>query len=261
MKQPFFSKIELLYAELPPVNCRGCGGCCVSPTCTLAEFIVVMDHAIKTLGYETLISAMTAQPVMHKKSEGNIECPFLINARCTVHPSRPGACRLFGLPAISSLGITDLDNCPHIPAAELSGGDSAPIATWLDRLIDVNTGLYPCMSEPFYVKGLNLQSWCDLYFEKTLTYDVFADIKRIITESIDLSPLQPHMKFHTNIGEKIDKISILNAAVGFSDAKFLGDLLLSIRGDYPFAGTYFYEESGAMIEEIERFEKGQGNPQ
>ena len=47
MSIPSLSEIiiatESLYQQLPTVRCKKCSSCCVSPTCTVAEFIYLMN--------------------------------------------------------------------------------------------------------------------------------------------------------------------------------------------------------------------------
>jgi len=246
----FNNKLESLYLQLPQVNCICCGGCCVSPTCTLIEFVYLIRTSIETLGSTKIKELVLSRPSLHPDYEGNIHCIFLENRKCSVHTGRTGACRLFGIPSLSQLGVEDLVECKNnITTNGLSSIEF--ISEWLENLFTLNCRYYPYGEEPYHIKGLNLSCWFDIFFDETINFEPFMSIKRFLRENLDLGFINGDYKQSTGIKEKIDKISLLSMLLDSGDPQTLKSLLLSIRDDYPLTGTYFYEESNAYLNAID----------
>ena len=244
------SSLSALYAELPAVPCRGCGQCCVCPTCMLSEFIFLIDHARRKLPEDTFAECIVARPCEHTEYEGNLVCVFLDNRRCTVHDGRAGGCRLFGFPAMRDLNISGMVYCRHdIDAGGGGPVNAAYINTWLEKLCALENSLYPIAAEPYFVKGFNLHCWLDIYFDATFDdIDVFADIRRVMQKHIDLTAFAGRYGTgRTGLKEKVDKITILSSMQGRAEPAVVRRLLESIRDDYPFTGTYYTAEAQQLI--------------
>ena len=69
-------ELDLLYQELPEVDCKKCGLCCVSPTCTLSEFIYLFDYLQKSVNPEKVKEYILSPPEIHTDYEGNLRCIF-----------------------------------------------------------------------------------------------------------------------------------------------------------------------------------------
>jgi hypothetical protein len=244
-------QLQQLYAELPSVKCHACGQCCVSPTCTLVEFIYLMRGMKECFSSDELRTLLAAPPVLSPTCEGNLLCRFLKDNRCAVHPARTGACRLFGTSASRDRGVADLVVCAHGIEDE-NRTDPAAMQVWLDRLMDLNRAIYAVGTDPYFLFGLNLESWTDIYFDDSLNVDIFGDISKAMHEAVDLSAYASTYVARTGIKEKIDKISILSVMTGMGDADTLRELVTSIRDGYPFTGTYFRDESEVYLREIEK---------
>jgi Uncharacterised protein family (UPF0153). len=249
------SEIEALYSELPELACTQCGSCCVSPTCTLPEFIYLMRYCIQNLTANQLKDKFSARPIMHEEHEGNLRCMFLEKGRCTVHAGRTGACRLFGVPATEHIGIPDMVTCRNKISVVRGQSGEAFIKSWLDRLVKLNKGLYAFNVGPFFINGFNIESWLDICLDPALSFDVFADLKSIMKKHMDLSEYESDYVPQTGLKEKIDKISILNAMATVAGPATVRELLVSIRDDYPFTGTYFLEEAKTLLESWEKNRK------
>jgi hypothetical protein len=248
------SRLKSLYDGLPEVACTGCGTCCVSPTVTLAEFIYHMHFSLQALTHDELEKKLLAEPELHPGHDGNLRCVYLDSSRCLVHPGRSGSCRIFGIPALAELDIPDLVQCANNIAVIKGDGTIPCIQRWIERLFDLNRELYPFDAEPYYIKGLNLECWLDVYFDDSLNFDLFADIRRVMREHIDISAFASAYRPKTGLREKIDKITVLSAMLGSATGAELEDLLRSIRDGYPFTGSYYYEEAGAYLDEIRKSE-------
>jgi len=134
----------------------------------------------------------------------------------------------------------------------LSPVDVEFLKQWLDRLLALNGTLHPVAQEPFYLTGLNLACWFDMYFDNTHTQPFFRDIHAVMHRSVDLTMLAGDYRPQTGIRDKIDKIAAFSEMIGCGDAAFLGGLIRSIRDDYPLTGTWFAAEARQFAEAIER---------
>lgn len=243
-------RIESLYRELPEVACRCCGYCCVSPTCTLVEFVYLMRSAQTLLTPERLRALLTAPPVFHEEHEGNLCCPFFDRGRCVVHAVRTGSCRVFGLSSLSEFGVNDLVECPNTVAVIGGRSDREFVRDWIDRLFALNAEVYACNAAPYFVRGLNLQSWLDVYFDDTLDFDVFRRIREAM-RTIPALPLSGTARPpQTRLRDKVDRITVFSSMLGLDDVETMESLLVSIRDDYPLTGTYFLEEARRFLREI-----------
>jgi hypothetical protein len=243
--------IEALYTQLPSVACTECGECCVSPTCTLAEFVYLMHHCCANLSESQVRAFVLAAPRVSVTCDGNLVCQFLTDKLCAVHLWRTGACRLFGIPFLEKLGVANLVSCKHNIRVVSGENSEAFVRGWLDKLSQLNRSLYEFGKAPYHVFGLNLESWLDIYFCDLIEGDVFDDIRRVMKTHIDLALLAPRYVQKTGIKEKIDKISVLSMMFSSGDTKALRELLLSIRDDYPLTGTYFQREAQTFLDALD----------
>jgi hypothetical protein len=242
--------IKSLYDELPEVSCKGCGLCCVSPTCTLAEFIYLMHNCQKSLPPEAMEKFLLSEPRMHEGHEGNLVCAFLKENRCMVHLYRTGACRVFGIPALEKLGIADMVSCFNAITVTKGRGDDEFIRSWLENISRLNAGLYQFGREPYHVYGFNLECWLDVYFDDLITVEVFSDVRDIMNRIIDLSQYRKRYAPKTGLKEKVDKITLLSLLLGSGDRETLAGLLASIRDDYPLTGSYFVKEAQTLLDAL-----------
>jgi hypothetical protein len=242
--------IESLYSKLPSVACTECGACCVSPTCTLAEFVYLMHHCCAALSENQLRAFVLAAPRASETCDGNLVCQFLKDKLCSVHLWRTGACRLFGIPFLEKLGVANLVSCKHNIRIVSGENSEAFVRSWLDTLSQLNAGLYKFGKAPYHIFGLNLESWLDIYFDGSIEGDVFDDMRRVMKTNVDLALLAPQYVPKTGIKEKIDKISVLSMMLSSGDSASLRELLLSIRDDYPLTGTYFQREAQTFLDTL-----------
>ncbi len=245
-------ELDLLYQELPEVDCKKCGLCCVSPTCTLSEFIYLFDYLQKSVNPEKVKEYILSPPEIHTDCEGNLRCIFLKNNSCAIHAARTGACRLFGIPSLKELKLTNMEECKNKTTVIKGNCNIAFIKSWLDKLYLLEKKQYHYGIEPYFIKGFNIQCWLDIYFDDSLDFDVFSDIKNIMKHYINLSSYEDSYEPKTGLKEKIDKISILTTLLDSGDREAIHKLLLSIRNDYPATGIYFYDETTAFLEVLDK---------
>ena len=244
-------QIENLYRELPRLNCKECGLCCVSPTCTLAEFLYLAHYLQENVSREQLINYLTKPAEIHPDYEGNLRCIFLENKRCSVHPGRTAACRLFGIPSLSEMNIANLEECKNNITIAHGDGSIAFVKAWLKKLVALDAGIYDFDAEPYYIKGFTIQCWFDIYFDETFDFDVFNDIKNAMNHHFDLSSFTEYYTLKTGLKEKIDTISIVASLIDAGDKETLKKALYAIKNNYPLTGTYYYDEVNEFLNVIE----------
>jgi hypothetical protein len=244
------NEIEALYSQLPEVACKGCGQCCVSPTCTLAEFIYLMNKSMECMSPEILENFIFSEPGIHPVHEGNLACALLAENNCMIHKWRSGACRLFGIPSLGNLGISDLVSCFNDIQVISGRWDKTFIERWLKDISALNEKLYPFGKAPYFIYGFNLECWLDVYFDDLLTVDVFSQIRSVMRKYFDMSLFKPRYLLKTGLKEKVDKISLLSVLLGSNDKDSIQEVLVSIRDDYPLTGTYFVKEAQTYLDEI-----------
>lgn len=248
--------MDTLYGQLPQVHCRACGECCVLPTTTLTEFVYLVRKGREELGSGRFDDAVLTPPRLSTVYDGNCECVFLVDGNCSLHPARTGACRLFGIPSLGQLGVADLVECAY--AVPVSGNaDPAFVTDWLNRLMDLNRGLYPLDQHPFVLTGLNLAGWFDLYFDTTLDIPYFKHVREILHGLIDLSHLAQRYRPATGLRDKIDKINVFIELIDLGDAALLKQLLISIRDDYPLTGSWWHGEAQTYLKAIDSRDAGE----
>lgn len=248
-------EIQELYKEIPDVACKGCGACCVAPTCTLSEFMYLFHYLERNSLSEQIIICIDHPAQLHPQYEGNIRCAFLQGSACTIHSARTAGCRLFGIPALRSMDISNMVYC--VNNIEVIGKDVElrHIESWIDMLAGMDARLYDFAAEPYYIKGFTIPCWLDIYFDDFLDFDIFIQIKEAINHYLSLSSFKSAYRIKTRIKEKIDKITVLTAMLGSETASTLRPLLLSIQNDYPETGTYFYEEAAAYLDVLHTYEQ------
>ncbi len=240
-------EIDILYNQLPQVSCQGCGQCCVSPTTTLAEFLYLIHHINDVFPPAIMEEFIFAAPQIAPHHEGNLVCALLSQSKCTVHPWRSGACRLFGIPSLDELGVANLVSCFNNISVISGKWDKQFIMQWLDSLALVNESLYEFGKEPYFIYGFNLECWLDIYFDELIADDVFCQIRAIMKNHVDLSAYASRYVPKTGLKEKIDKINLLTMLIDTPDKDSIEQLCISIRDDYPLTGTYFTKEAETFL--------------
>ncbi len=252
MNMKIIPELERLYKTLPEVDCQQCGLCCVSPTCTLSEFIYLFHTLLRTTAFGKIKQYIEIPPEPHPEYPGNVRCIFLENNRCSIHAARTAACRLFGIPSLKELNIANMETCRHAITVTSGNSDISFLQSWLDKLCDLDRTLYAYGSEPYFIKGFNIHCWLDIYFDDFFDFDAFRDITRVMKHYIDLTAFREYYICRTGLKEKVDKIGILSTLLACGDKNLLQPLLISIRDDYPATGTYFQDEAVAFCDVLEK---------
>lgn len=238
-----------LCSEVPSVPCFACGDCCVSPTCTLAEFIMLARHVAERMPPGSLDAFLLKPAENHPGYEGNLRCRSQdpISRRCLVHEGRTMACRLFGHGVIDTLKISGLENCRKMDPGTVKSVAADKLTEWLSRLTGINRSLVPSYyTEPYWIMGLNLECWLAVYFDPLLDDGAWGVMKRLLRANLDFSRFEARFQDRTGLKDKADRIMLLYELIrsGVRDRSL--PLIKDIRESYPLTGTYYLEELGRL---------------
>lgn len=247
VQQRFRQEIEQLYGRLPHVACTGCGICCVSPTCTLAEFIYFLVYCTHNLNSERFTQQLLTPPEVHVGYEGNTVCLYLDEGRCSVHPGRTGACRLFGIPAVDQMNIPGLVTCSKKTSAASQEFSSGNVKAWLVDLVRLNRKLYPMGEAPYFLTGLTLECWYDVYYYEYWKQPFFRKLHDILHLHVKLPGTIPYLQ-RTAIVEKVAAIDRFFTIIDSGNAGAMVPLLLHIRDDFPLTGTWYHAEAQRFLD-------------
>jgi len=243
----YFKELEGLYSKIPGVPCTGCGNCCVTPSVTLVEFVYLMRSLIETRPTEEITELLSRKMDPHPKFAGNHKCRFLSPiGKCTVHPSRPLPCRLHGLPVLEELKLEGMVTYTEMDTTQCPTVAFDTLKSWLNEITDLNQEIYP-INEPYWLTGLNIESWLAVYFDDSIDGGIFVPIKKFMIENFDFGFAKSSYRDRTHLKEKLDKIEILYQLQGVADPETVKKLLNSLISDYPRAGTFFIAEAKNIL--------------
>jgi Fe-S-cluster containining protein len=245
-----YQDLESIYKAIPGVPCLACGDCCVSPTCTMVEFIYLFQHVLTCFSRVEIEAMILPPPRPHPGYEGNLHCVFQdpVERKCRIHKARTLACRFFGSPALDGLKIRNMDNCRRMKRSSAAAEEAGRIQAWLSDLTALNERIAPYYCEPYWVAGLNLECWLAVYFDPFMDEGFFGELKRTLHRHLDLSFLADKFVDPTDLKQKTDKIALLYTLIRAGDRQTSLSLIEDLRGQYPCTGTYFLEE----LSKIER---------
>lgn len=246
-------KLSDIYQQLPSVPCHACGECCVSPTCTIVEFIYLMKYALNNFERKDLTDILLGTALIHPKYDGNLYCRFQdkSSSGCMVHNGRTMACRLFGLPVLSKLSINNMENCTKMDSSSIADVDTTVLDGWLRELTGINRTIVDFYVEPYWVAGLNIECWLAVYFDPLLTDGVWGNMKSLLRNNLDLAFIENRYRDSTNLKEKADSISLLYMLIKTGEKSEVLRLMDKIVSKYPFTGTYYLEEIDKMREMLQ----------
>ena len=96
-----FARLDEIYAGLPATTCDGCARCCFeSPGIFFVEYLALIERLLALPeGERARVLRMALRELLFSWIDPDRQCLFLSGSRCRSYPTRPLACRLFGLVA------------------------------------------------------------------------------------------------------------------------------------------------------------------
>ena len=168
-----------IYPKVPEISCNACGACCVSPHMTLIEFCYLMGYL---LDKQDLLAQTLSRVVPHHPAyPGHLICRFQTpDSLCLVYPHRALACRLHGHPVLEKAGLQYHVHCKTIKQfdSSFSLGD---INALMDHLSRLNQGYYSYYTPPYWISGLNTETWLTIMFTE-IPQNVFRLLKKLMIQ-------------------------------------------------------------------------------
>lgn len=229
-----------IYQSIPEINCRACGKCCVSPHMTLIEFCYIMTSLLEqSVELEHILSrVVTAHPDYH----GNLMCRFQTpDNRCMIYPHRALVCRLHGHPVLKKMGLQYQVNCPpSAVSSEVFSPDD--VYGLMDRLTEINQGYYSYYSPPYWISGLNTESWLTILCSD-LQQNIFRLLKKIMLREFNIKSIEAYFTQNAPLKEKLSVIDKFQSQLSSGNSETLKPLIRSIQNDFPETGAYYYFEA------------------
>lgn len=231
---------EEIYQAIPEIPCDACGQCCVSPHMTLIEFCYLM--APLCLRPDLLQQILSRIVPAHPEYHGNMLCRFQTpDNRCGVYERRALVCRLHGHPVLRKMGFQYQVHCS---GSSTSTGSLMPEDVYglMDRLTELNKGYYSYYCPPYWVSGLNTETWLTVLFGN-FEQHIFKLLKKIMLKELDIQHMAHHFTQHVRLSEKLGLIDRFQAELPLCRAETLVPLLRRIQNDFPETGAYYYFEA------------------
>ncbi|MEI6127978.1 MAG: YkgJ family cysteine cluster protein [Pseudomonadota bacterium] len=236
-----------IYSTVPDVGCRACGGCCVTPHMTMIEFCASMNFLQDKPGlFQETISRLVPS---HGSFPGQLMCRFqLPDQLCSIHPSRPLACRLHGHPVLKAMHNQYDVHCDTTkPAADLTPDD---VYGLLDRINVINARFYPHYQTPYWICGLTAEAWLSIVVTD-MQQPAFRLLKQIISRACNLKDVSDVFCQTVPIKEKVTLIDAFHALSTSEHVQAIG-LLEEIRDGFPETGAYYYFEADEYLRHIKK---------
>jgi len=112
----------------------------------------------------------------------------------------------------------------------------------MDRLTELNKGYYSYYSPPYWVSGMNIETWLTVLFGK-FEQHIFKLLKKIMLKEFDIQDMAGFFTQHVRLAEKLDLIDTFQAELPNGRLETLLPLLRCIQNDFPETGAYYYFEA------------------
>ena len=247
--------LEVIYADLPELPCLpGCTACCVSPTLTLVEFIFLLDFLKRQEKIEKFCDP--SLPPFSSRFKGHRQCRFhALEGLCSIHPGRPLACRLHGLPVIESLGVVDLENCTIMDQKFLPQIALTRAKGWLEDLVKLNERLSEGYGQSFLrIVGLHPECWFDIAWGPEPASEELSGLREKILmffPDLKINRLRPV----TEIAEKASYLELLEISLEMGDLEMVKKMLTDLEGRFNTVGGYWESEARELLKAVEQFNK------
>jgi hypothetical protein len=116
------------------------------------------------------------------------------------------------------------------------------VYAFLDKTNNLNQVYYPYYTEPYWVFGLNIETWLTILFTD-VNKSFFKLLQKIVKRNIEVSEMAPYFIQKVNLKEKVDLIEKFQLEFSSGNFEKLEPLLYRIQNDFPDTGAYYYFES------------------
>lgn len=242
------SLLQNSYEGVPGLDCSGCpGDCCVSPTMTAPEFVLMMREALQILGAQTLQQLLTMPAREHFQYSYNAFCRFQAeHGLCINYTGRALACRLHGHEALRAFASPEMEFCERHPAGydTLQPEEAQKLVDQVQTVLQDAALIY---QEPYYLISLNLECWIDFFYHpewaqnRPTLHHTRRYLDDLLTQMPSVTPTH-----HTTLGGKLNLIDKLHQAIQENNGMVVQELLQSLQFDFPSCASYYVEEARHM---------------
>ena len=230
-----------IYRSIPDITCRACGQCCVSPHMTLIEFCYLTSALLEKP--EQLAEMLSRMVPAHPEYLGNLLCRFQTSDnRCGVYSCRPLVCRLHGHPVLKKMGMQYHVYCSLADGADEKNFSPDDVYGLMDSLTALNQGYYSYYTPPYWVSGLNTESWLTILFSD-LPQNIFRLLKKIMLREITMKGYENYFQQKVRMREKLEVIDLFQAEYPLGRTETLLPIIHKIQNDFPETGAYYYFEA------------------
>jgi Fe-S-cluster containining protein len=250
----FYAKLQQTYESLPSLDCGNCSGdCCVSPTMTAPEFVLMMQAACQLFTEQEFIAWLKKPVLEHLNYPGNHHCRFqdTDSGRCKVYPGRAMACRLFGHEALRHFENADMEFCAKEPGNRFAlSKDHLENIFETIQTIHHNCDLY--YGEPYFLMSLHLDAWIDFYYAPNLVTNrpSLASLRHFLDTELHLPPI--NHSGHTTLPGKLKTIDLLFHYINHGDKTQCLETLESLLNDFPSVGSYYHDEAKQILQMLQK---------
>jgi len=247
-----FDKTALnkLYSDVPGLDCGTCAGhCCVSPTMTAPEFVMLILQMQEMYTPEECLEWIQKPAIEHDMYPGNNYCRMQnrTTGRCEVYPGRALACRLHGHEALRLHASDEQEFCNLKPGNRHALKEDK-FELMLGDVRDINAAFDLTYESPYFFLSHHLDAWIDFWLHPEYAaqrpqlqpYRKFLDTFLIIPEDAKNIPV------HTTLEGQLRTIDKLFVAIEDGDAQQAWNLLQSLEHDFPSTASYYLEESRSI---------------
>ena len=111
-----------------------------------------------------------------------------------------------------------------------------------DQIAELNRGYYSYYTPPYWISGLNTETWLTVYLSD-IPKHVFRLLKKIITRELDLRHVPVCFSQPVHLHKKLALIDRFHAEFSLGHYQGLDRLLEKIQHDFPDTGAYYYFEA------------------
>jgi len=239
-----------LYSDVPGLDCGTCAGhCCVSPTMTAPEFVMLVLQLQEMYSSDECMEWLKKPSVEHDMYPGNNYCRMQnrTTGRCEVYPGRALACRLHGHEALRAHASDEQEFCNLKPGNRYALKENK-FEIMLGDVRNINADYDLSYESPYFFLSHHLDAWIDFWLhpEYATNRPQLASYRKFLDEFLDIPTYSAEIPVHTTLEGQLRTIDKLFAAIEQGDGEKAWQLVQSLEHDFPSTASYYLEESRSI---------------
>lgn len=242
--------LDKLYANVPGLDCGTCSGhCCVSPTMTAPEFVMLILQMLKMYSSAECVEWLRKPSVEHDMYPGNNYCRMQnrSSGRCEVYPGRALACRLHGHEALRAHASDEQEFCNLKPGNRYAL-KADKFELMLGNVRDINAAYDLTYEAPYFFLSHHLDAWIDFWLhpEYVANRPQLEPYRRFLDTYLTSPSDSSKIPVHTTLEGQLRTIDRLFTAIEQGDGQKAWELVQSLEHDFPSTASYYLEESRSI---------------